>query len=119
MVDLRFLHSALPTFIVEELQNRIERLIWIVHHIRKGSALNFFQEHFARNHHVWHIRLQLIAGISHLSVQLLDVYVSQLHILYVNMARRQSQIEDLAHSVRKPYRRRLYSTCTNDFTPTI
>lgn len=71
MVDLGFLHPTLPFLIIEEFQNRIERLIWIVHYIRKRSPLALFQEHFTGNYHVWHIRLQLTAVTSHQGTQLL------------------------------------------------
>jgi hypothetical protein len=54
VVNLRFLHPALPVFIIKELKNCIERLIRVLGDIGKRSTLKVFKEPLACKGYAWH-----------------------------------------------------------------
>jgi hypothetical protein len=51
VVNLRFLHPALPVGVIKELKDRVKRLMRIVDNIGKPSALSVFEERIACDGH--------------------------------------------------------------------
>ena len=56
MVNLRLLQAPLPGFVIKECEYFVERLIRIIHHVRKRPSLSITQEFIARQgngRHSW------------------------------------------------------------------
>jgi hypothetical protein len=63
VVNLRFLHPALPVGVIKELKDRVKRLMRIVDNIGKPSALSVFEERIACDGHTWQAGLRFIDSI--------------------------------------------------------
>ncbi len=80
MMNLRFLHPALPVRIIKELDDCIKRLIRIVDNIGKPSALIVFEERIACDCHTRQSGLQLSISLN-FDKQNLNLHFLQLQIL--------------------------------------
>jgi hypothetical protein len=54
MVQFGFFHAPLAVRVVEELQHRIEGLLWIVNNVSKGLSLPIVQKVVPRHTRCWH-----------------------------------------------------------------
>jgi len=84
VVNLRLLHSTLPFVIIKELKNCIERLLWILHHIGKRSALMVFEELLACDGYAWHFGLWFIDVAAKEDRQFLKLQILKVQMLYLN-----------------------------------